>query len=44
MDKKAYVYAQNFFVSFFSSSDIHQSQYFDGCQAMGKSSFFIKAF
>ena len=28
----------------FSSSNIHQSQYLDGCKAMGKSSSFIKAF
>ena len=33
-----------FLYPFFSCSDIHQSQYLDGCQAMGKSTFFIEAF
>ena len=33
-----------FSVPFFSSSEIHQSQYLNGCQAMGKSSSFIEAF
>ena len=37
-------YFHNFSVSFFSSADIHQSQYLDGCQAMGRSSSFIMAF
>ena len=42
--KKAYVCVHSFSVSFFSSSDVHQSQYLDGCQEMGKSSSFIEAF
>ena len=41
--KKIHVYVHNFSVSFFSSSDIHQSQYIDGCQAMSRSSSFIEA-
>ena len=39
--KKAYVYAHNFSVSFFSSYDIHQSQYLDGCQVIVINSFFV---
>ena len=42
--QKVHVYAHNFSVSFFSSSDIHQSKYLDGCQKMSKSSSFIEAF
>ena len=42
--KKFYVYAHNFSVTCFSSSDIHQSQYLDGCQAIGINSSFIEAF
>ena len=42
--KKVYVYAHNFSVSFFSSSDIHQSQCLDGSQVMGRSSSFIFTF
>ena len=42
--KQAYIYSHIFSVSCFSSSDIQQSQYLDGCQAMGKSSSFIAAF
>ena len=38
------VHAHNFSVSFFSSSEIHQSQYLDGCQAIGINSSFIFAF
>ena len=33
-----------FFISFFSSSGTHQSQYLDGCQKIGKNSSFIQAF
>ena len=42
--KKVHVYAHNFSVSFFSSSDMHQSKYLDGYQAIGKSSSFIEVF
>ena len=42
--KKFYVCAHNFSVSFFSCSDMHQSQYLDECQVIGKSSSFIEAF
>ena len=42
--KKVHVYAQNFTVCVFSFSEIHKSQYLDGCQAMGKNSSFIEAF
>ena len=41
---QVHVYPQNVFVSFFSSSDMHQSHHLDGCQATGKSSPFIEAF
>ena len=40
---KVHVYSHNVSVCFFSSSDIHQSQYLDGWQAMGRSSSFIFA-
>ena len=42
--KKAYVYDQNFSVSVFSSSDIHQSHHLHGRQAVGINSSFIEAF
>ena len=42
--QKGPVYPYNFSVSFFSSPDIHQSQYLGGFQTMGKSSFLICAF
>ena len=42
--KKPHAYAHNFSVSCFSSSDIHQSQDIDGCQAIGINSSFIGAF
>ena len=41
---QVHVYPQNVFVSFFSSSDMHQSHHLDGCQATGKSCPFIEAF
>ena len=39
--KKFHVYIYNISVSLFSSCGMHQSQYLDGCQAMGKSTFFL---
>ena len=39
---KTCIYPCNFSVSFFSSSGTHQSYHLDECQAMGKSSSFIK--
>ena len=42
--QKAYAYAHNFSVSFFSTSDIHQSQYLNECQVIGINSSFIEAF
>ena len=44
IQKKVHVYAHNVSVPLFSPSDIHQSQYFGGCQVTGKSSSFIEAF
>ena len=38
--KKVHFYAYKFSVSCFSSSGTHQTQYFDGCQAVGINSFF----
>ena len=37
--KKAHIYAHNFSVSFFSSSETHQFRHLDGCQAIGINSF-----
>ena len=42
--KKVHIYVQKFSVSFFSFPDMHQCQYLDGCQAIGRSSFLICAF
>ena len=42
--KKVHAYPHNFSVSLFSSSDIHQSQCLDRCQATGINSFLICAF
>ena len=42
--KKEYAYNHNFSVSFFSSSEIHQSHHLDGCQVIGIYSYFIFAF
>ena len=41
---KAYVYAHNFSVCFFSSSGTQQSHYLDGCEATRINSFLICAF
>ena len=42
--KKVHVYVHNFSVSFFSSSERHQSHHLDGCQAIRINSSFIFAF
>ena len=42
--KKCIFIPQIFLFLFFSSWGTHQSQYLDGCQAMGKSSSFIETF
>ena len=42
--QKVHVYNHNFSISFFSSPDIHQSQYLDRCQTIGINSSLICAF
>ena len=42
--KRAYIYFHNFSISVFSSSETHQSECLDGCQAIGINSFLTEAF
>ena len=44
IQKKSMFIPTFFFISFFSSSGTHQSQYLDGYQKIGKSSSFIQTF